>query len=138
LKTFKLVHLDIVSPDKRKDLLLKDGLIINKEDEKNLWTIEALLPKTELDYFQELCRSEEKLTVKATISKKNNLPATFQTKVIATTEMKNYFSVLMNGYLKNTRPNIAEGILAQLLQEGLEGEALLKEFKTKVNKSYQR
>jgi hypothetical protein len=24
------------------------------------------------------------------------------------------------------------------LQEGLEGEALLKEFKTKVNKSYQR
>ena len=41
MKTFKLFSLEVVEDDKSVEVPLEDGLILNKEDERSTWLIEA-------------------------------------------------------------------------------------------------
>jgi hypothetical protein len=132
MKTFKLISLQIVEEDGLKDIALDDGLIINKEDDLSNWLIEAYINKTYLDYFIAAKEDENELTVQAVITKKENDPAAFITAVASVKELENHISVLFEGSLKRTKSDYAELLLDNLLNDGLEGNALLDEFKLKM------
>lgn len=128
MKTFKLISLQIVEGADLKDIELQDGLIINKEDDLNSWLIEAYISKSYLDYF----KAGDEMIVQVVISKKENGPATFQTKVHSVKEFDKNMSVLLEGTLKSTRNAYAELVLDDLLKKGMSGDNLLSEFKEKM------
>jgi hypothetical protein len=132
MKTFKLISLQIVEEDGLKDIALDDGLIINKEDDLSNWLIEAYTNKTYLDYFTAVTEEQKELTVQAVITKKENDPAAFVTRVSSVKELENHISVLLEGSLRRTKSDYAELLLDNLLERGLAGENLLSEFKVKM------
>jgi hypothetical protein len=128
MKTFKLISLQIVDGADLTDIELQDGLIINKEDDLRTWLIEAYTKKSYRDYFKD----GEEMIVQVVISKKENDPASFQTKVHSVKEFENNISVLLEGTLKRTRNEYAELVLDDLLKKGMSGDELLYEFKEKM------
>lgn len=132
MKTFKLISLQIVEEEGLKDIALDDGLIINKEDDLSNWLIEAYISKTYLDYFTTAEDANQELTVQAVITKKENDPAAFITTVSSVKELENHISILLQGSLRRTKSDYAELLLGDLVQQGLDGEALVTEFKNKM------
>lgn len=132
MKTFKLVSLHIVRENKIEDIPLEDGLIINKEDENNTWLIEAYTDKSFLDLFQKAIDQDSELLVQVVITKKENDPAPFRVKAKSLHPFDQNISVLLEGFLKRTRSNYSELLLDDLLQKGLSGDALMEEFKMKM------
>ncbi len=132
MKTFKLISLQIFEEDGLRDIVLDDGLIINKEDDLSNWLIEAYVSKTYLDYFTAAEDAKNELTVQAVITKKENDPAAFTTTVSSVKELENHISILLQGSLRRTKSDYAELLLDDLVQQGLDGEALLTEFKNKM------
>ncbi|MDW2876394.1 MULTISPECIES: YwpF-like family protein [Bacillaceae] len=132
MKTFKLISLQIVEEEGLKDIALDDGLIINKEDDLSNWLIEAYISKTYLDYFNAAEDANQELTVQAVITKKENDPAAFITTVSSVKELENHISILLQGSLRRTKSDYAELLLGDLVQQGLDGEALVTEFKNKM------
>ncbi|MEF7562502.1 YwpF-like family protein [Bacillus infantis] len=132
MKTFKLISLQIVEEEGLKDIALDDGLIINKEDDLSNWLIEAYISKTYLDYFTAAEDANQELTVQAVITKKENDPAAFITTVSSVKELENHISILLQGSLRRTKSDYAELLLGDLVQQGLDGEALVTEFKNKM------
>ncbi|MCA1033439.1 MULTISPECIES: YwpF-like family protein [Bacillus] len=132
MKTFKLISLQVVEEDGLKEIALDDGLIINKEDEYSNWLIEAYTDKSYTRYFSDALDQQKELVVQAVITKKENDPAAFLTKVSSIKELENHISVLLEGSLKRTKSDYAELLLDSLLQSGMEGDVLLNEFKTKM------
>lgn len=140
MKTFKLVNLmmgqegvskDEVSP---KEIPLEDGLVLNREDGENSWLIEALVPKKFHSYFQKLLEAETKEKVYVTISKKTNTPAQILARVKTIVPLDDHISVLLDGRLLTSRPiHDPEELLQSLMDQGLTGEALMKEFKLNIN-----
>ncbi|MBM7605359.1 hypothetical protein JOC75_003382 [Metabacillus crassostreae] len=140
MKTFKLVNLmmgqegvsqDEVSP---KEIPLEDGLVLNREDGENSWLIEALVPKKYDSYFQKLLEAETKEKVYVTISKKTNTPAQILARVKTIVPLDDHISVLLDGRLLTSRPiHDPEELLQSLMEQGLTGEALMKEFKLNIN-----
>jgi putative protein kinase ArgK-like GTPase of G3E family len=137
MKTFKLVELTNIRHEgqmiKRENIVLNDGLIINKEDGENHWLIEACVDKQYLPFFEEASAKEQELHLLATISKKSNDPATLFAKVKKITVMEEHLSVLLDGTLVRTKIDMAEVLLEDLIEQGLKGEELLKEFKQKLH-----
>lgn len=132
MKTFKLISLQIVEEEGLKDIALDDGLIINKEDDLSNWLIEAYISKTYLDYFTAAEDANKELTVQAVITKKENDPAAFITTVSSVKELENHISILLQGSLRRTKSDYAELLLGDLVQQGLDGEELVTEFKNKM------
>jgi hypothetical protein len=132
VKTFKLVSLQIVEDSTLVDVVLEDGLIINREDDQNSWLLEAYTNQTHLSFFQKAFESKQDLFVKVVITKKENDPATFITKVTSVKQLGTHTSVLFEGKLKRQKNNYAETLLDHLLHKGLDGNALMLEFKEKM------
>jgi hypothetical protein len=132
LKTFKLVLLQVVEDSGIKDIPLEDGLIINREDDKNSWLIEAYTDHVHLPFFQQVHDSKQDLTIQVVITKRENDPATFQTKVSSVKKLGEHASILFEGTLKRAKNNYAEQLLDHLLQKGLDGPALMQEFQEKM------
>lgn len=132
MKTFKLVSLQIVEGYGLVDIELDDGLIINKEDERSNWLLEAYVNKSYFDYFKERADKNEELTIQVVITKKENDPAAFQTKITSINELENHISILFEGSLKRTKNDYAELLLQDLLGKGFKGDHLLDEFKVKM------
>jgi YwpF-like protein len=132
MKTFKLISLQVVEEDGLKEIALDDGLIINKEDEYSNWLIEAYTDKSYTSYFSDAFDQQKELVVQAVITKKENDPAAFVTRVSSIKELENHISVLLEGSLKRTKSDYAEMLLDSLLQSGMEGDVLLNEFKIKM------
>lgn len=133
MKTFKLVALSIVHGEKVEKLDLQDGLIINREYGKENWLIEALLPKSNAEKFEEIYANEEMVHVQATISKPTNDPASFQAFINNIAIMDEHISILFEGELFRRNNNHPEKLLENLVQEGLAGEDLVRAFKEKLN-----
>jgi hypothetical protein len=131
MKTFKLISLQIIDDSDALDITLYDGLIINKEDERNRWLIEAYVDSNYHDYFTQLLESEKETPVQVVISKKENDPATFTTRVLSVKKIDGRLSVLFEGFLKRSK-NYAELLLSDLIEKGLSGEELLNEFREKM------
>ncbi|PLR76185.1 hypothetical protein CU633_17145 [Bacillus sp. V3-13] len=132
MKTFKLISLQIVDGTDLIDIELDDGLIINKEDEKNTWLLEAYTDKSYYEFFQKLADQNKEVLVQAVITKKENDPAAFETAVHSVKQLETKMSVLLQGTLKRTKKDYAELLLGSLLQSGLSGDELLNEFKEKM------
>ncbi|WP_027409225.1 YwpF-like family protein [Anoxybacteroides tepidamans] len=130
MKTFKLVGLQVIRDERnRQEIPLIDGLVINKEDEKRRWLVEAYIDKQHEPLFAELQNNHHEIRLQVTISNINNDPANMVATVRSITLMNEHISVLMEGMLLRNRTDLAEVVLAGLVEKGLQGEALLKEFK---------
>jgi hypothetical protein len=132
MKTFKLISLHVLKDGQMLDIALEDGLIINREDEQSSWLIEAYTDQTQLPLFQQYFESKEDLYVQVVISKKENDPASFETKVCSVKKLSGHASILFEGRLKRTKNNYAELLLDHLLHKGLDGSVLMEEFKEKM------
>lgn len=136
MKTFKLVSLMVFHQDEQpsrvEEIPLIDGLIINKEDGENRWIVEAFIEKSFKSIFEKAKQDGAKLNLQVTISKKSNDPASLMGEVRIIKDMKNSVSVLLEGNLVPSRLNMAEIVLSDLIQQGLQGEGLLAEFKNKL------
>ncbi|WP_044749182.1 YwpF-like family protein [Bacillus alveayuensis] len=134
MKTFKLAALSIVHDDRHREKIgLIDGLIINKEDGRNHWLIETYLDKKYEELFSRLQQTNEEFRLQVTISHKSNDPANMIATVRSITIMDEHMSVLMDGLLVQNKTDLAEIVLANLVEQGLQGEALLKEFKHQLH-----
>ncbi|MDC3416557.1 YwpF-like family protein [Aquibacillus salsiterrae] len=136
MKTFKLISLDLLE-DKNEEIIvsnipLVDGLIIDREDEKNHWVIEALLNRNYAKYFNELNEKNEEFMLQAKITKPSNQPATFMCSILSINKMDEHINVLFLGSLIDRKKGQIERTLRLLIDEGYQGEELLDEFKDRV------
>jgi hypothetical protein len=132
MKTFKLISLDVVENGNSIEVPLEDGLILNKEDEHSTWLIEAYTDLSKYEFFQKILEEDREIIVEAVISKKDNAPAYFQTKISSLQKFDRHISVLFQGQMRRNKSDYSELLLDNLLQKGFEGEALLTEFKEKM------
>ncbi|TDL32894.1 hypothetical protein E2R51_09530 [Jeotgalibacillus sp. S-D1] len=133
MKTFKLVKLQIVENDSIRDFNLVDGLIINKEDEKQTWILEAFLPAEKIDFFKRIQQNREDLEVRAVISSERNDPASLFAHVHDVRQIGDKMSVLFTGHLRNQRNEYAEELLDHLVSgSDLEGTDLVHAFKEQM------
>jgi hypothetical protein len=132
MKSFKLVSLEIVEDGASIEVPLEDGLIINKEDDRSTWLLEAYTNLSLYDYFKKLHDADAEIIVEAIITKLENDPAFFQTKIVTLNKFENHIGVLLEGHLRRKRRDYSEILLENLLQKGLGGPQLLVEFKEKL------
>ncbi|GAA0315701.1 YwpF-like family protein [Bacillus carboniphilus] len=129
MKTFKMISLQIIDGEDLHDIELKDGLIINREDDRNRWLLEAFMKPTYTDVFEQAMNNDKELLIQVVITKKENDPAPFRTKVLKLSEINGSISVLLEGYLNKTKNDYAELLLQHLLDQGMTGDQLLEIFK---------
>ncbi|KIL49790.1 YwpF family protein [Jeotgalibacillus soli] len=133
MKTFKLIQLQIVEEEQTRQFDLIDGLIINKEDDKQTWILEAFLPGADYDYFKDIQQKREDLEVWAVITSNKNDPAAFFAHVHEVKHVADKISVLFTGHLRNRRNEYAEQLLDHLVSTSdLSGEKLLEEFRDQM------
>ena len=132
MKTFKLVSLHVETKEEFLEVPLEDGLIINKEDERSSWLIEAYTNQSFHEHFTKLHESQTELVIHATITKKENNPAFFKMKVCSVRNLTTHISILLEGNLKRIRSNYAELLLEDLLAKGLTGDQLKEAFSEKM------
>ncbi|MFC0272332.1 YwpF family protein [Metabacillus herbersteinensis] len=138
MKTFKLVGLKVEQNEDNvnrvKEIVLEDGLIINKEDGENHWLIEALVSKDYATFFEELANLKSDLRIFVTISKKSNTPAQINAKIKSLTILKEHMSILLEGRLQTKKlKHNPEKLLSDLMTQGLSGDSLLQAFRQNVN-----
>lgn len=129
MKSFKLISLEVVEDDQSVQVPLTHGLIINKEDEHSTWLIEAYSELSLYDYFKKIFDEKREIMVQVVITKKENDPVFFQTRISCLQSFKDHISVLLEGYLRRNKKDFSEKLLESLLNQGLTGDALLAEFK---------
>ncbi|MBM7714513.1 hypothetical protein JOC94_001485 [Bacillus thermophilus] len=132
MKTFKIVALQVLEEKQAKNIPLKDGLIINKENEDGSWVIEAFIDAQYKPYFEELREQNMPLEIRVIITHAANDPAPFTVKIHQIVDMEEHISVLFSGRLSKRRNEYLELLLDDLIKEGLEGEELLTEFKARM------
>ena len=132
MKTFKLKALKIMAHETediiQKEITLKDGLVINREDESG-WLLEAFIDLSYLDYFKKLEKTDE-LMIQVKITREENDPAFFITKIIGVNEISdNEINIIFQGTIVDHRKSRIEEMLRVIIDEGYQGESLLKKFK---------
>jgi hypothetical protein len=133
MKSFKLVSLEILEDDTSVEVPLEHGLIINKEeDDRSTWLLEAYTDLSLYEYFNKISEENRDLIVEAVITKKDNDPAFFQTKIVTLNKFEHHIGVLLEGNLRRKRRDYSEILLENLMQKGLSGPSLLAEFKEKL------
>ncbi|PAV28796.1 hypothetical protein CIL05_14305 [Virgibacillus profundi] len=133
MKTFKLNNLEIIE-QQDEDIIqnripLKDGLIINREDDQNRWVIEAYVEHSYLEFFKNLDEKDEEILIQVKITKETNEPATFITSIIGINEIGAHMNILFMGTIVDQRKHKIEEQLTALIEEGFQGEELLNKFK---------
>jgi hypothetical protein len=137
MKTFKLKSLEIFD-QKEEEILqhnipLLDGLIINREDDQDQWTIEAFIEKSHLAFFKKLKEENDEIMLQVKITKESNAPATFITSIIGINEIGENMNILFVGTIVDRRINKIEEMLTSLIEEGYQGNDLLDKFKELIS-----
>lgn len=127
MKSFKIVEIKLERENNFIILDLIDGVIINKETSENPWLIEVSTSPDFKDILEEFVDKEVDLLV--TITRPTNEPARFKGVFNEMHEIDEAISLIFSGEIIVQNPNYAEDLLAQLIDEGFEGEELLNEFK---------
>lgn len=132
MKSFKLVSLEVMGNEEdniaHRKIHLHDGLVINREDEHG-WLIEAFMDNEHLDFFRHHHQAEE-VMLKAKITRTDNDPAFFITEIVSVNEITNEkINVLFQGDVIDHRKSKIEEMLKMIIEEGYQGESLLRKFK---------
>lgn len=134
MKTFKLVSLTIETEDQQEEIILNDGLIISQENAKSTWIIEAYCARRHLNFFQSQLYEGNDIDAHVIITKPENNPATFKSRIISIRPLDQGISVLLQGVLRQNNNDYAERILSELIDTGLSGDELLKSFRQTIKK----
>ncbi|MGM9926935.1 MAG: YwpF family protein [Bacillus sp. (in: firmicutes)] len=133
MKSFRLISLQIFnSNNELVDIELTEGLVINKEDEHYRWLLECFIHKTSYTQLQQAIANQKTIRILGIITKKENSPATFDTEILTCKRIDDHYSVLFEGSIVSNQNEYAELLLKELLSEGLEGPALIMQFKEKM------
>lgn len=132
MKTFKLKGLQIMQNEEdeveQRKISLYDGLVINREDKKG-WLIEAYTNQEERLYFEQL-RDVEEIIIQVKITREENDPAFFITKMVSLNDIADgKINVLFLGQVVDHSKTRIEDMLRMIMEEGYQGESLLKKFK---------
>ncbi|MDV6378247.1 YwpF family protein [Sporosarcina sp. GW1-11] len=130
MKTFKMLSVEVMQDDGVLPFPLYDGIIINQENSHRLWVLELFIDAKHKDIMEKWKAANAVLTARVVISYPGNEPALFLVSVEDWRQIGDRISVLMKGRLKRARSKYAEHLLAELLDEGLEGDELLERFET--------
>lgn len=137
MKTFKIVDLQLMKENEKIYIPLHDGLIINTENDKGEWVIEAYISNEMASLFKTKKENNTLFQVEAVITRSGNKPALFSVSVQKVREIGENSSILLQGTLINTKQTYAEVILQELIDHGLSGEQLMTEFKQKISNKKQ-
>ncbi|GAE34232.1 YwpF-like family protein [Halalkalibacter akibai] len=137
MKTFKLYSISLLEGKDgnvhQKMVPIEDGLIINMENQKQMWYIEAVVSEDYAEFFQRVKEKEEHILVDVVITSKDNHPAAMITSVQSITSLSNSkISVLLEAKLAVKKDDVIEDVLKDLVSRGFSEEALLEEFKTRM------
>lgn len=132
MKSFRLISLQIVGEDYLTDIDIKEGLIINKEDTSGTWLIEVFVDEKFIPYFEKASDEQNDIVVQVVITKKENDPAAFKSKVCNIKRINGNASILLIGSLTKTKNDYPAMLLEYLLNQGFSGDDLLREFREKM------
>lgn len=132
MKTFKLKGLKIVANEEKeisqKVIPLLDGLVINREDDYG-WLIEAFIDESYESYFKSIEDMEE-LIIQVKITREENDPAFFITEIVSINQISDgKINIVFQGQVVDHRKSRIEELLQEILEQGYQGESLLKKFK---------
>ncbi|WP_164217907.1 YwpF family protein [Virgibacillus sp. YIM 98842] len=137
MKTFKLKSLEVFDQKEEEimqhNIPLLDGLIINREDDQDQWTIEAFIDKSHLSFFEKLKEEAEEIMLQVKITKESNEPATFITSIMGINEIGENMNILFVGTIVDRRINKIEEMLTSLIEKGYQGNDLLEKFKDLIS-----
>ena len=137
MKTFKLKSLEVFDQKEEEimqhNIPLLDGLIINREDDQDQWTIEAFIDKSHLSFFEKLKEEAEEIMLQVKITKESNEPATFITSIMGINEIGENMNILFVGTIVDRRLNKIEEMLTSLIEKGYQGNDLLEKFKDLIS-----
>ncbi|AVQ33510.1 hypothetical protein C7J88_04745 [Staphylococcus muscae] len=133
MKTFKAVRFQIVSDNSSvTEYELIDGVIINKEDRGTGWLLEIVISDIHKEQMTAYMEDNQLLNIRVVITRPSNDPALFDATIKHITQLKDKISVIFECHIYTLRQVYAESLLEQLVDEGLEGEALIKAFNRKM------
>ncbi|MGV3244452.1 YwpF-like family protein [Staphylococcus sp. 11261D007BR] len=129
MKTFKAVRFQIVSDDRSvTEYELYDGVIINKENSGTGWLLEIVISDIHKEQMEMYLDNETMLDIRVVITRPSNDPALFDATIKQITQLNTTISVVFECHIYTLRQVYAESLLEQLVNEGLEGEALITTF----------
>lgn len=112
----------------RKKIKIVDGLVINREDPLG-WLIEAYVDREYREYFESIKHADE-MMIQVKITREENDPAFFITQLIDINDIsEERINVLFQGKVVDHRKSRIEEMLQMIIEEGYQGESLLKKFK---------
>lgn len=137
MKTFKLYSLSLLEGKDgnvhQKMVPIQDGLIINMENQKQIWYIEAVISQDFLEYFQDVQTQKGHILVDVVITSKNNHPAAMISSVQNITVLTEHkISILLEAKLALKKGDIIEDVLKDLVSRGFSNEELIQEFKNEM------
>ncbi|CAM4337829.1 YwpF family protein [Lacicoccus alkaliphilus] len=130
MKSFKIVEIKMQNENNYIILDLIDGVIINNEVSKDSWIVEVATSEDFKDILEEFIGTEVTLLIR--ITRASNTPALFHGKLMEMNNISVGLSLIFIGDIIQQGPHYAEELLEKLMQENYEGEALLNEFKTRM------
>ena len=131
MKSFKIVDIKMQHENNYIILDLMDGIIINKEADKDSWIVEVAISGDFKDILEEFVGTEVTLLIR--ITRTSNQPALFEGKFLEMNSINSGISLLFIGDIIQQDPNYAENLLEKLMEENYEGDALLNEFKARMD-----
>lgn len=112
----------------QQQIAFTDGLVIDREDDKDYWLIEVYMTKDYLELFQTF-KDDDELLVKVKISKESNDPAYFITRIIKITPIMDNFTLLLSGSLVKSETKDVTTTLSEYIAAGYNQETILKKLK---------
>ncbi|AIC95366.1 MULTISPECIES: YwpF-like family protein [Shouchella] len=138
MKTFKLYAMQVIDGQEGKvtqePIPLYEGLIINMENEEHTWFIDAVISKEDARLFEREQEAERHILVSVVITSKDNHPAVMITSIESITDLKEGKSIILKGRIVSGRDDVLEDVFEDILEEGIQRESLLSEYKSRVEK----
>ena len=130
MKSFKIVEIRMQDENNYIILDLIDGVIINNEAGKDSWIVEVAISEDFKDILESFVGTDVRLLIR--ITRASNTPALFKGKFMEMNNISVGLSLLFIGDIIQQSPHYAEELLEKLMEENYEGEALLNEFKARM------
>ncbi|GAF21193.1 hypothetical protein JCM19047_867 [Bacillus sp. JCM 19047] len=104
------------------------------ENEEHTWFIDAVISKEDARLFEREQEAERHILVSVVITSKDNHPAVMITSIESITDLKEGKSIILKGKIVSGRDDVLEDVFEDILEEGIQRESLLSEYKSRVEK----